>query len=177
MIAFFGGSCTVQEVLTAGHEAPSRDVVEKALSAQVANAPEVAESLEALVDASHAFVVAQADVSWRFRPFVMGFGVLLIIAYSFTSVFAMRALAFAPGAAKPLATVALLVLPARVAFSDSKREGRRRSRASRRAAARTRQGLDDNAKIKNGPLICAPPVPAWVIHSLSAGSRPRQPQA
>ncbi|MBI5545148.1 MAG: hypothetical protein HY901_14760 [Deltaproteobacteria bacterium] len=113
-VAFFGGSCTVQEMLGSERELPSQQEVAKLLGEP---ASQETEAGTRLVAASMAMIQEQTRVTKRFQPFTTVLGFVLVSLYSFAFVLGLRAFAFAPGAAKPLSTVAVLVLPARVAFA------------------------------------------------------------
>ncbi|HEY3449273.1 MAG TPA: hypothetical protein VGK67_23155 [Myxococcales bacterium] len=112
-VAFFGGSCTVQKMLGPARETPSDQEVARLLG----DSAKEPESGPKLIAAAQAMVSEQIRVGQRYHPYAMVFGLVLVTLYSFAFVFGLRAWNFAHGATGPLAKVAVLVLPARVAVA------------------------------------------------------------
>jgi len=111
VIAFFGGSCTVQDLMEVGHE-PTREEIGKALG--LTPGGEVRE--QALGDAAYAIQGERSRIVRGMEPLIFGFGAFLAFAHGFVALMGMRALSFARNSIKHLAFAALLVLPARVAY-------------------------------------------------------------
>lgn len=112
VVAFFGGSCTVQKMMGPARDTPSEEEISKLLAAETDG-----EERDRLVSATRAMIEEQARVAERFHPYAVVFGLALVTLYSFAFVFGLRAYHFAAGAPKPLSRISLLILPARVAMA------------------------------------------------------------
>ena len=112
VVAFFGGSCTVQKML-----GPSREMPTEEQLAPLNDLAKDAESAERVKKASRQMLEEQARLEQRYHPYAVAFGLALVTLYSFVFVLGLRAWGFAHGAAGPLSKVSILVLPARVAVA------------------------------------------------------------
>jgi hypothetical protein len=117
VVAFFGGSCTVQKMMGAPAEIPDEQQVAKMLENQGLKEQVPPEMHDDLVGAFHGFLEDQIRQTRSLRSFTIAFGIFLAAAYSFVLVFGTRALAWAPGSARGMSVVSFVVLPARVAMA------------------------------------------------------------
>jgi len=116
IVGFFGDSCALQSVIGASGQKPTEQDVSKYLSER-GLLPEDPAAAAGATGSARTFLEEQSRVLERYQPYATGFGLLLVAAYTFVLVFGVRAYHWAPGSAKALAKVAILVLPARVAIA------------------------------------------------------------
>ena len=115
VISFMGGSCQLNGLMRGEVQVAERADIEKELKERgaangVTVTPEVVDTVQAVsTELKMAFT--------RFRPFEVGFGLILLLAYALAMVAAMRAARFEDGSAEQLSAICLIVAPARVAVA------------------------------------------------------------
>lgn len=112
-VAFLGNTLALTRALSPVPVVPSQEQIAKALAPVVP----AGETSKRLVAALTPIFEEEVRVFIRYRPYADAFAFLLAAVYSFVFVFGLRAFVFAPGGAKPVSFVALLVLPVRVAVA------------------------------------------------------------
>jgi hypothetical protein len=116
-VACMGGLFTMQKmigpVLEEGREPPT----DKELTRFLGEPDASVEAQARFVAAARGLFDEQVRVADRFHGYQVGFGLALASLYSLAFVFGLRAFNRGPGVARPLSTVSLLVLPARVAVA------------------------------------------------------------
>lgn len=116
VVAFFGGSCTMQQMVLGQQDAPSESEVSALFAPEDPTGPE-RERAESLARAAGTYLGEQARVSRRFSGFTGAIGFFVVATYAFLLVFGLRAAVLAPGAPRWLSLAAVAALPPRVALA------------------------------------------------------------